>query len=115
MIDLAAGFGRQKIVVGRERTISPEGLAALAAAIRGRPEFPAASRRYLTEFIAWRAGIGVINKVVSNLARERILEHLLYLHFAGDAAEREYGASFERLAGLAEARDQIGASAVRTR
>ena len=51
--------------------MSPEGLAALAAAIRGRPEFLLASRRYLAEFIAWRAGIGVINKVVSNLARER--------------------------------------------
>lgn len=114
MIDFAIGIGRQNIAVGGECTMSPEGLATLAAAIRGHPQYFTASRQYLSDFIAWRAGIGVVNKVISNLSRERILEHLLYLHFAGDAAERENGASFERLASLSESRDQIGARAVRT-
>jgi hypothetical protein len=91
-----------------------EGIGALAAAIRGHPQYLLASRRYMAEFVALRANIGVVNKVMSNLGRERIFEHLLYLHFAGDAVASNSGASFERLASLSESRDQIGARAVRT-
>ena len=91
-----------------------EELAGLAEAIRTHPRFFGAVRRFMAEFVEWRARLGVLNKVGSNLGRERLLEYVLYLHFArvGDSAEG--GATFERLAALSEARDQIGARAVRT-
>jgi hypothetical protein len=91
-----------------------EELKELARDIRVHPRFPEAAARATEEFIAWRIRLGVLNKVISNLARERILEHLLYLHFARSPAAGEHGATFERLADLSASRDRIGARAVRT-
>lgn len=82
----------------------------LAAAICANPQFFDAARRFTTEYLAWRVRLGVLNKVLSNLGRERLLEHVLYLHFG----RAEHGATFERLASLSAARDQIGARAART-
>ena len=57
---------------------------------------------------------GVLNKVLSNLGRERLFEHACYLHFTRGDPGNAHGATFERLAALAVARDQIGARATRT-
>ncbi len=86
----------------------------LAREIRAHPRFAAAVARATRDFVAWRARLGVLNKVISNIARERILEHLLYLHFARSREVGEHGATFERLAELSENRDRVGARAVRT-
>ena len=91
-----------------------EELKELAETIRSHPQFPLANRRFATDFVAWRGGLGVLNKVLSNLAREHIFEHALYLHFARDPGDLDDGATFERLAALSESRDEIGARAVRT-
>jgi len=87
-------------------------LKELASRLREHPQFLPAATRCTEEFIAWRMRLGVLNKVISTLARERILEHLLYLHFARDPADP--GATFERLAALSDRHDRIGARAVRT-
>jgi len=91
-----------------------EELAGLAGAIRAHPRFFEAVRRFMAEFVEWRARLGVLNKVGSNLGRERLLEYVLYLHFARAGDNSEGGATFERLAALSDSRDQIGARAVRT-
>jgi hypothetical protein len=91
-----------------------EELKDLAREIRAHPRFPEAVTRATEDYIAWRVRLGVLNKVISNLARERILEHLLYLHFARNPTAGDRGATFERLADLSGARDRIGARAVRT-
>jgi AraC-like DNA-binding protein len=90
-----------------------EDLKELASRLRAHPRFLPAAARCTEEFIAWRARLGVLNKVISTLSRERILEHLLYLHFARDPAV-DPGATFERLAALSELHDGVGARSVRT-
>jgi hypothetical protein len=86
----------------------------LARDIRAHSRFAPAVARATEDYIAWRARLGVLNRVISNHARERILEHLLYLHFTRNPDSGEHGATFERLADLSEQRDRIGARAVRT-
>lgn len=90
------------------------GLKQLAAAMRSHPRFRDASHRFMYNFVDWRGRLGLLNKVTSNLARERIFEHLLYLHFARAGEGGDKGATFARLAALSVSRDQIGARAVRT-
>jgi hypothetical protein len=92
----------------RERT------KELAKTIRAHPRFVDAVRRFTSEQLKWRANLGVLNKVLSNLGRERLLEHATYLHFARGEPGNEHGATFERLAALSAARDQVGARATRT-
>ncbi len=94
------------------KKIAREGLKELAGALRAHPSFAVASNRFMAEYVAWRGRLGVLNKVISNLGRERLVEHVLYLHFGRLGAD--YGATFERLASLSETRDRIGARAVRT-
>lgn len=89
-------------------------LKELVETIRNHPQFLHANLRFVADFIAWREKLGIINKVTSNLARERIIEHVLYLHYANAAGESDAGATFERLASLSAATDEIGARAVRT-
>jgi hypothetical protein len=86
----------------------------LAEAIRSHPHVIDALRRATSDYLRWRAKLGVLNKVISNLARERLLEHACYLHFARGEPGNAYGATFERLAALSAERDQIGARASRT-
>ena len=90
-----------------------EDLKQLANRIRAHPRFLTAATRGAEDFIAWRARLGVLNKVIATLSRERILEHLLYLHYARDPTV-DHGATFERLAALSQLQDDIGARAVRT-
>lgn len=86
----------------------------LAEAIRSHPDFVDAVRRFTFDYLQWRARLGVLNKVLSNLGRERLLEHTTYLHFSRGEHGNEHGATFERLAALSAARDQNGARATRT-
>ena len=90
-----------------------EKLKEQAERIREHPRFAAAAGRSVQNYLAWRASLGVLNKLVSNLARERILEHVLFLHFNRDT-QGGHGATFERLASSSELRDRIGSRAVRT-
>lgn len=86
----------------------------LADAIRSHPHVVDAIRRFTADYLQWRARLGVLNKVLSNLGRERLLEHACYLHFTRGEPGNAHGATFERLAALAAARDQIGARATRS-
>ena len=86
----------------------------LAEAIRSHPHVVDAVGRFTSDYLKWRATLGVLNKVLSNLGRERLLEHVCYLHYTRGEPGNEYGATFERLAALSAARDQIGARATRT-
>lgn len=86
----------------------------LAAAIRSHPHFVDAVRRFTRDYLQWRARLGVVNKVLSNLGRERLLEHVAYLHFSRGEPGNAFGATFERLATLSATRDEIGARATRT-
>ena len=90
-----------------------EDLAELGRQIRAHPQFLAAAGRSVQDYLSWRTRLGVLNKLISNLARERILELLMFLHF-NRGIEGRYGATFERLASSSEARDGIGSRAVRT-
>ncbi len=90
------------------------GLKELAAAMRSHPRLREASRRFFHDFVGWRERLGLLNKITCNLARERIFEHLLYLHFARAGEGGDKGATFARLAALSASRDQIGGRAVRT-
>ncbi len=86
----------------------------MVEAIRSHPRLVDAVRRFTAEYLQWRANLGVLNKVLSNLGRERLLEHACYLHFTRGELGNAHGATFERLAGLSASRDQIGARATRT-
>lgn len=86
----------------------------LAEAIRSHPRFVDAAGRFTADYLQWRVRLGVLNKVLSNLGRERLLEHVCYLHFTRGEPGNVHGATFERLAELSAARDQIGARAMRT-
>jgi hypothetical protein len=101
-------------VAGKAKTMRRERPKELAEAIRSHPLVIDAVRRMTSDYLRWRAKLGVLNKVLSNLARERLLEHACYLHFARGEPGNEYGATFERLAALSATRDQIGARATRT-
>lgn len=94
--------------------MSSDVLADLSARIREHPAYAAAARRYVAEYAEWRHRLGVLNKVVANLARLRVLENLIYLHFLAEDQTASQGATFERLAELSGATDDIGARAVRT-
>jgi hypothetical protein len=88
---------------------------ALVTAIRKHPCLIDDTRRITTEYLNWRDQLGVHNKVLSNLGREHLLlEHTLYLHVVRGEAIAEHGATFERLAALSAARDDVGARATRT-
>src|SRR5947209_5354646 len=89
-------------------------LKELARIIRAHPRFPPANQHFVSEYVAYREEIRVLNKVISNLARERMLEHLVYLHYSRKPSEPGSGATFERLAALSNSRDQIGERSVRT-
>lgn len=89
-------------------------LQGFAAAIRAHPLFPEAARRSVSELVAWRSQLGVTNRVIANLSREGIIEHLLILSFTRRDDDRSEGATFERLAALSETRAGVGARAVRT-
>ena len=89
-------------------------LKELLQTIRAHPQFSHAGLRFVADFVAWREQLGIINKVISNLARERILEHVMFLHYGSAADKSGAGATFERLASLSDATDEIGARAVRT-
>jgi hypothetical protein len=89
-------------------------LQELAAAIRAHPRFPEAARRSVSELVAWRSQLGITNRVISNLGRESIIEHLLILSFTRRLDDQSGGATFERLAALSGAREGVGARAVRT-
>lgn len=91
-----------------------EVLQNLAAAIRANPAFPGAARRSVSEFVEWRKQLGVNNRLISNVGRESIVEHLLMLHFSRREGDLESGATFERLAARCEAIERVGARAVRT-
>jgi hypothetical protein len=89
-------------------------LHRLAVAIRVHPRFLEAARRSVSELVAWRSQLGVSNRVITNLGRELIIEHLLILSFARRVDDQSGGATFERLAALSEIRERVGARAVRT-
>ena len=91
-----------------------ESLQDLSEAIRVHPRFEEAARRLVGDLLEWRMRLGVLNKLIMNLGRERIVEHLLYLHSARGLEAAKYGATFERLAELSDVRDGFGARAVRT-
>jgi len=82
--------------------------------ILSHPGFADASRRYAVEYTQWREQLGMLNKVIANAARLRILENLIYLHTVRFEDEGRRGASFERIAELSGFTDQIGTRAVRT-
>ena len=86
----------------------------MSAKIRENPAYAAAAWRYVVEYAEWRDQLGPLNKVVANLARMRVLENLVYLHFLSPGREGRQGATFERLAELSGAVDDVGARAVRT-
>lgn len=86
----------------------------LAAAIGSHPKYLPAVRRYTENYLNWRRGLGVMNKILSNIGREHLLEHLLYFHFRRVERQGEAGATFERLAALSAARDHIGVRAARS-
>ena len=90
-----------------------EKLMQRANSLREHPRFMEAAIRANRDYLTWRAKLGVLNKLISNLARERILELVLFLHFTGEE-EGGHGATFERLAASSEARDGVGSRAVRT-
>ena len=92
----------------------PDRRIELAAALRAHPRLTPAVDHFNAEFLAWRRQLGVFNKVLSNLGREHLLEHLLYYHYLRDVADLESGATFERVAALSSARDHIGARAARS-
>ncbi len=89
-------------------------LKELVETIRVHPQFSRAGLRFISDFVAWREQLGIMNKVISNLARERILEHVMFLHYGRAADKSGVGATFERLATLSAVTDEIGARAVRT-
>jgi hypothetical protein len=91
-----------------------DSLEQLAESIRTHPRFDEAARRLVRDLIGWRIRLGVLNKIVTNLGRERIIEHLLHLHYARGSQVAKHGATFERLAELSDVRDGFGARAVRT-
>jgi len=99
---------------GRAKRMRREGPREMAETIRSHPHFVDAARRFTSDFLQWRAQLGVLNKVFSNLGRERLLEHAIHLHFTRGEPGNGHGATFERLAALSAARDQIGARATRT-
>ena len=90
----------------------PKNLKEIAARCRGRPDFLPIAQRFTQDYLGWRAQLGVLNKLLSNIGREHVLEHLMYFHFSRASDER--GATFERLAQLSAARDRLGSRAVRT-
>jgi len=90
------------------------GLTALTEMIRTHPEFPGAARRYLVDYVDWRERLGMLNRVIANAARQRILENLLTLHFSRSESGGGPGVSFERLVEVSGATDDVGARAVRT-
>jgi len=91
-----------------------EALAELSELIRSHPAFLRASRRYASEYVQWRERLGILNRVIANAARLRILENLIYLHAVRFDGQRRSGASFERIAELSGFTDDIGTRAVRT-
>src|SRR3954470_9238460 len=93
--------------MGREEILN------LAQRIRAHPRFAESTARSIQDYLSWRIRLGVLNKLIANLARERILELLLFLHFSREG-KGDYGATFERLASSSESRDRIGSRAVRT-
>jgi hypothetical protein len=86
----------------------------LATAILRHPRTRSAVDRFTTDFLAWRQQLGVLNKVLSNLGREHLLEHVMYYHFLRDEGDVDTGATFERVTALSAARDHIGARAARS-
>ena len=53
-----------------------EELKDLAERIRAHPRFQEAAARAIRDYLAWRIRLGVLNKLISNLGRERILERV---------------------------------------
>lgn len=93
--------------------MSRDELAELTAKITVHPAFHLAARHYVAEYVEWRERLGLLNKVVANAARLRVLENLVNLHFLRKAGESGVQASFERLVELSGA-DDVRARAVRT-
>ena len=91
-----------------------DGPRELAQAIRSHADFVEAACGFTGDYLQWRGRLGVLNKVLSNLGRERLLEHTSYLRFSRGEPGNPHGATFERLAALSMARDDIGARAART-
>jgi hypothetical protein len=60
---------------------SSDALAHLWVRIREHPAYAAAAWRYAVEYAGWRDRLGVLNQAIANLARMRVLENLVYLHF----------------------------------
>ncbi len=88
--------------------------ADMADMILVHPDFAPAMRRYAVEYTRWRESLGLLNKVVANAARLRILENIVYLHTVDFDSEGQPGPSFERISQLSSSTDDIGARAVRT-
>ena len=91
-----------------------EAFVKMLARIRRDPAYAPASSRFIAEYVQWRDDLGMLNKVIANVARLRTLQNLLYLHLMPPGPEGRQGATFERLAQISGAVDDVGARAVRT-
>jgi hypothetical protein len=111
---LVIGFGEIGGTPGVKESMWRDTRKDLATVIRSHPRFAPAMQRFTSEYLDWRRNLGVLNKVLSNLGREHLLEHVMYFHFMRQDGEAENGATFERLAALSAARDLIGARAARS-
>lgn len=70
-------------------------------------------RRYTAKYMEWRRDLGMINRLISNVSYEHVLENVMCFHFL-NCPGMFPGASFERVLDLSQVRDGIGSRAVRS-
>ena len=87
--------------------------AEFSAALRARPEFPAAARAFISQLAEWRVRIGPRNRVFSNLSRFYLVAQILFLHFAHELGIAEAEATITRLHAFSEAGQGVGLRGVR--
>ena len=87
--------------------------AEFSAALRARPEFPAAARAFISQLAEWRVRIGPRNRVFSNLSRFYLVAQILFLHFAHELGAAEAEATITRLHAFSEAGQGVGLRGLR--